>query len=944
MLTHKLLKAKDVKGGQLASYYSDGADDYYAKEGDSKQWQGKLCEDLGLTGDVDQETFKELLLGNIPGQDRPVRASQRNDMESRVGLDLTFQAPKSVSMQALVGGDPLIITAHEKAVSKVLAEMENLAQTRIKTDGKTRIVDTNALAIAKFRHETNRETEPHLHTHAIILNFTKADDGRYRALVNDKLVKNTKFWGAKYRSELASELVKAGYELRMDGDSFELAHISRSQIEAYSTRTAQINEELERKGLNRATATTDEKQFANYATRKKKEINTDNLEKREAIYKEWQQSSKDLGIDYSRREAVYDSQELEKISRAQVNDLKNVSGEEMAKRSVSFAINHFSERSAIMDIDVVKATAVTHGMGYCSPRQIDDEFSRIIAEGKVITADPLYTSPNDNEKRTLSRKGWINELVADGKNQKQATQQVDMGIAGGRLVKTKERFTTQAILEQEKRILKRELEGRGAVLPVLPKVIAKELLKETTLKSGQSKAAEMMLTTNNRFTGIQGLAGTGKSYLLQTTVPLLEKQGYNVVVLAPYGEQVKSLRADGIEAKTVAAWLNTQSRSLGLDDKTIVIVDEAGVVANRLMDRLTKLVNDNNARMTCLGDTEQTKAIENGMPFALMQRAGMETALMDDIQRQEKNPMLLEAVKKASVGKAKEALDLIPSVFEIKDTDTRYQNVAAEYTSLPKGVRDQTLVLSGTNESRITINENIRLNLGLEGKGTDVKSLLRWDSTQQERRFAKYYNIGDIIQPEINYNRTGLERYVDYKIVDKQGNRLVVEDPVGKLITFNPASHQKISVYHLRTQEYSVGDQVKITRNDAKLDLTNGDRFIVKGVKDNQLLLDDGKRSITLDLNKRQHIDYAYCTTVHSAQGLTAENVICNIEASSRTTSRDWFYVAISRAKNNVKIFTENAKALPEKVAKASEKKAAHDLQNEKVKKHLVKEKPNLSI
>lgn len=97
--------------------------------------------------------------------------------------------------------------------------MEKLAQTRIKTDGKTRIIDTNALAIAKFRHETNRETEPHLHTHAIILNFTKADDGRYRALVNDKLVKNTKFWGAKYRSELASELVKAGYELRMDGDS-----------------------------------------------------------------------------------------------------------------------------------------------------------------------------------------------------------------------------------------------------------------------------------------------------------------------------------------------------------------------------------------------------------------------------------------------------------------------------------------------------------------------------------------------------------------------------------------------------------------------------------------------------------------------------------------------------------------------------------------------------
>ncbi len=932
MLDHKVLTAKDVKGDTLANYYAEGADDYYAKEGDAKQWQGRLCDELGLVGDVSKDTFHDLLLGIIPNESKQIRLSQRNDLDARVGIDLTFAAPKSVSMQALVEGDPLIIEAHENAVARVLAEMEKLAQTRIKQDGKTRLVTTEKLAIAKFRHETNRDTEPHLHTHAIVLNFTKADDGKYRALVNDKLVKNSKFWGAKYRAELASELVKLGYQIRMVDDSFELAHISRSQIEAFSTRTASINEALEKKGLSRETATTHEKQLATYETRKKKTIDAKDIGKRQAIYSAWRELANSLGINFKSREHAYDSPELAEIAnKDKVHHLKAVSSEKMAERAVRFSVAHHAERAAIMDLTKAKEVAINHATGHASPAEIDSEFRKLIDRGTIILADPKYTSVNDKEKREFTRSSWIESLITQGKTAKAAAKQVDLAIASGRLTRTNDRFTTQAILEQEKRILKRELAGRDKFEPLTPKETASVFLDTTTLRPDQRNAAEMMFTSRNQINGIQGLAGTGKSYLLKTVIPELERQGYNVVLLAPYGDQRKLLVKDGLDAKTVASWLNTQSRSLNLNENTIVIIDEAGVMPNRVMDQVTSLIQKNGARLTLLGDTEQTKAIENGMPFYMLQKNGMQYILMDDIQRQKDKPLLLEAVKESAKGHSLSALSKL-NVLEIKDNDDRYALVAKQYTDLPTVERAETIVLSGTNESRVAINEKIRSNLELTGQGVKADALVRWDSTQSERQNAKYYKIGDIIQPEIDYKRFGLNRYGEYKIVDIQGNKLVVKDEENKLISFNPKMTAKMSVYKERKLEFSVGDLVRITRNDAKLDLTNGDKFFVTKITEDSIVISDKERTVSLDRKQRLHMDYAYCSTVHSAQGLTADRSIINIEANSRTTARDWFYVAISRAKKAVSLYTENKKLLPEKVARLSEKTMAHQIEKKSLR------------
>ena len=120
MISHNNLTRADI--GDVASYYGDAADDYYAKEGESQVWQGKGAEELGLSGDVDRDRFRELLDGKVAGQQLgTVRDGQ---LEHRPGWDVTLSAPKSVSIMAEVAGDRRLIEAHGQAVRTALAHVE----------------------------------------------------------------------------------------------------------------------------------------------------------------------------------------------------------------------------------------------------------------------------------------------------------------------------------------------------------------------------------------------------------------------------------------------------------------------------------------------------------------------------------------------------------------------------------------------------------------------------------------------------------------------------------------------------------------------------------------------------------------------------------------------------------------------------------------------------
>lgn len=920
MLSHQVLTRQDI--GDVASYYGDAADDYYAKEGEAQLWQGRGAAALGLSGEVDRDRFRDLLAGRIDPNGESVRVTTRDDSKNRIGIDLTFSAPKSVSIHALVGGDAAMIAAHDKAVSVAIEAAERMAQARTKVAGKSRLENTGNLIVAKFRHETTRALDPELHTHAVVMNLTQRADGQWRALKNDEIIKATKLLGAIYRSELAKELQLQGHSLRIGREGmFELASMSREQIMAFSQRSQQIEERLAAQGLTRDTASTAQVQQAVMQTRDRKDPSLD----RDILFAEWRDRANQLGIEL--REPTAEM----RFAAAQAHaDGASDTQAATAADAVQYAVAHISEREAVLTQSAIVDVALKHSITTVNLQSVRGAIANAVADGRLLQEAPLYQPAGAIVGAPLSQVEWVKAVQAAGLEAEAAADRVNAAIASGGLVPVEARYTTPDALARELQVLAIEREGRGAVAPIMSAAEAATHFDKQQLNDGQRQSATLILSTSNRVVGIEGYAGTGKSHMLDKAKNRLLgidtakglSTGYEFRALAPYGTQVKALRELGVQANTVASFLRAKDKNI--DAKTVLVIDEAGTVPARQMADLLSIAEKAGARVVLVGDRAQTKAIEAGRPFDQLIRNGMETAQLTEIQRQ-KNPVLKAAVELAATGKPAAALKQIEHVQEIANEGDRHKAVAAAYVTLAPKERDNTIVVSGTNTARRAINEHIRQELGLAGQGREFSFLIRRDTTQEERKFAHNYNIGDTIQPERNYE-SGLQRGQLYTVVENgPKNELTVKGDDGKTITFSPQRAQ-LAVYETRRDELSVGDLVKITRNDAALDLANGERFRVARATSESITLTDNKRTVTLPAAKPLHVDHAYVTTVHSSQGLTEDRVIYDIQTQSRTTKRDVFYVAISRARHQAMIFTSSLKHLPAAISRPSIKGAALDL------------------
>ncbi|GAB7703260.1 hypothetical protein OkiPb00166_39740 [Escherichia coli] len=204
--------------GSAGNYYTD-KDNYYVLGSMGERWAGRGAEQLGLQGSVDKDVFTRLLEGKLPdGAD--LSRMQDGSNKHRPGYDLTFSAPKSVSVMAMLGGDKRLIDAHNQAVDFAVRQVEALASTRVMTDGQSETVLTGNLVMALFNHDTSRDQEPQLHTHAVVANVTQ-HNGEWKTLSSDKVGKtgfienvyaNQIAFGRLYREKLKEQVEALGYE------------------------------------------------------------------------------------------------------------------------------------------------------------------------------------------------------------------------------------------------------------------------------------------------------------------------------------------------------------------------------------------------------------------------------------------------------------------------------------------------------------------------------------------------------------------------------------------------------------------------------------------------------------------------------------------------------------------------------------------------------------
>src|SRR5580693_8430865 len=197
--------------------------DYYAEEQRVVgYWQGRGAAELGLVGEVTEEQFEAIRQGLHPDTGEQLRPRQSADRLSVDGeiqsrgrhlYDFTLSAPKSVSIMAEVGEDERLVQAHQHAVEVAVQELEAAAAARVRLEGANENRVTGNLVLAVYHHDTSRELDPQLHTHAVAGNLTyDGTEGRWKALQASDIYQRRAYLSEVYRNALAREVRSLGYQ------------------------------------------------------------------------------------------------------------------------------------------------------------------------------------------------------------------------------------------------------------------------------------------------------------------------------------------------------------------------------------------------------------------------------------------------------------------------------------------------------------------------------------------------------------------------------------------------------------------------------------------------------------------------------------------------------------------------------------------------------------
>ncbi|MBN3878455.1 MobF family relaxase [Nostoc sp. JL23] len=488
-------------------------------------------------------------------------------------------------------------------------------------------------------------------------------------------------------------------------------------------------------------------------------------------------------------------------------------------------------------------------------------------------------------------------------------------------------YTTWTAVKRELATIELMQSGIGAVNPILHTQVASSLLEKTSLNLGQQQAVSLAATTTDQFIAWQGVAGAGKTFALKELNAIALAQGYTVKAFAPSSMAAKVLSEElGIQGETVASLLVSEPAPL-IESNQIWIVDEAGLLSAKDAHALLERATIEGARLLLVGDTKQFSAVEAGNPFKSLQQAGIKTAHLTQSNRQ-RNPELKIAVDLIADGRVEAGFKQLSAIGSIQEvsSDTIKEIIAADYIGLTKEQRARTLVLAGTNVEKLALTQAIRGKLKIEGSlgaTANITQLQALNLTKVQLRYTHNFELGNVVMPTRNYKRRGLEKAKVYEVVGKNTDRLILKADDGKQLEVD-ANFDK-AVYQRDEIEIAVGDRLQWKKNDRQLQRRNGQEFVVTAIEGDsaQIQYLDSNRTETINLKQAQNLDYALVSTIYSSQGKTTDLALI---AADHTIGQESFYVAISRARHNVKLYTKDKSELLELAQESKAKDNALEL------------------
>jgi len=590
----KLLRGKQ-------RYYLDqvarSQEEYYTGAGEAPgHWAGAAAVELEVAGEVSEDGLLRMLAGAHP--DTAARLGGPPHGERVLAFDLTFRAPKSVSLLYALGG-PVVSRAasdsHAHALAAALGYLERHAVVARRGHGGQQLVRGNGFVAAVFQHRTSRAGDPLLHSHVLVANLTRGPDGRWTALDGRALYAHAKTAGYLYQAVLRHQLThQLGVAWgRVHNGVADIVGIPQPVLVAFSRRRQQITRRLAERGEHSAKSA----QTAALDTRRGKERRVSE----QTLRGRWRRRAEAVGFAARELEAVVDqaaSQPAAPIDQDRL--LAHLAGPEGLTREAST----FCRRDLLRAI----CEQLPAGAELGEIERLADQFLR--AEGLVIPVT------------------YIDDDLAPAGD--------TIRRADGRAVSARadtQRYSTHELVALEASVIaaaqRRQDEGAGVVPEqLLDEVLASHVGRRVPRAAGDASPARLaddqvamvraLATSGHGVQVVNARAGTGKTFALDAARAAWQAAGHRVLGAALAGKAASELTdGSGIESGTVSRLLLDleDPRAPGLGANTVLVVDEAAMVGTRQLGRLLQHAEQVGAKVALVGDSAQLPEIDCGGLF-----------------------------------------------------------------------------------------------------------------------------------------------------------------------------------------------------------------------------------------------------------------------------------------------------------------------------------------
>jgi len=877
-------------GGPSTSTKQRGDFDDYARGADKQAgsqptWACSGAELLGLDGVAEPEHVERLAQGFHPltGAALVKGAGQNHVM----GLDMTFSAPKDVSA-VFAGGDAAtreaVADAVMQAAKAALAHAETQCVTRHGRAGATKRFAQAAVA-ACYPHFASRAGEPQLHVHGFLFNLGKREGANeWSALEQRAQFERKMSVGILFRAELAVRMKGLGFGVEADGKYFTLRGVEQAQRDALSSRSKQIAEYVRECGM-----------LDGAAAREVAALNTRQAKAEPPLPEllaSFAKQAADIGLTpqsvAAMRTPAPAPAAASSPASSPANDLRNPARQEeqlgaaapQCVKPAPFELDHHDLMERLMESQSCATSSDALAL-ICEMAMGEWDAARCVAELGRFLETPLTV-----------RLGQTEQLAEVFTSTATLAVETECSDAVKRGTADKSHHLDRGAIDREFDRLEAEISAKIGAPASL---------------SQQRAAAAHVACETGRHAFVEGWAGTGKTTMLKALGDAYKASGLDVLGCCQSAAASQNLaRETGIPSRTIASLLHALDKGKArLGAKTILVLDEAGMVGSKEFSLLQRAVLAAGGKLVAVGDAKQLQPIAAGGIFrALCERHGK--VEISNIQRQRTDfaPLLdwlrsrgdltkraaaallalpedaklgalealcaalpklarafarwrehydhrwmREAVRKFATGEAKEALSMLDEKGRLKLISGHSATVDAlisEWSEDPAPLPSKTMIAGMRAEVR-ELNEKARallISAGqiLDGKGVEVEIVHR-DETRESKRFAP-------------------------------------------------------------------GDRVVFTKNDKDIGVANGVAGTIVAIERAMFTplfrveLDDANErgeKVVMVPPSFGRFDHGYCLTNHKSQGRTFDSAYCLVNPAM--ADREWTYVAASRSRFSTTLY-----------------------------------------